>query len=196
MCSSDLNITPVPQRRHERMADRNRRRMRKSVLSKSLRLQVSNVTTPPGEHITEKGISVERTKKGDIKYSVNFMVDGERIHRTIGLESEGALRSHAEQFIEAKRTEAREGRLNLPKGRKTSLTLKIASQSYLERETAIGGRNIENKERHLRNTLVPFFGGHRIDKISGFLIDKYKKKDRKSTRRTPVTSLSRMPSSA
>ena len=28
------------------MADRNRRRMRKSVLSKSLRLQVSNVTTP------------------------------------------------------------------------------------------------------------------------------------------------------
>jgi hypothetical protein len=46
------------------------------------------------------------------------MVDGQRIHRVIGRESDGTTRTQAEDFIEKVRTEARHGRLNLPKGRK------------------------------------------------------------------------------
>jgi hypothetical protein len=43
----------------------------------------------PGEHLTEHGIVVERQRNGDLRYSVNIMVDGRRIHRVIGRESEG-----------------------------------------------------------------------------------------------------------
>jgi hypothetical protein len=40
------------------------------------------------------------------------MVDGERIHRTVGRESDRSTRTQAEQFIEKARRDAREGRLN------------------------------------------------------------------------------------
>ena len=43
----------------------------------------------PGEKITEHGITVERLANGDLRYSVNVMVDGLRIHRVIGKESDG-----------------------------------------------------------------------------------------------------------
>ena len=38
----------------------------------------------PGEKITEHGITAERLPDGDTRYSVNVMVDGQRIHRVIG----------------------------------------------------------------------------------------------------------------
>jgi len=47
---------------------------------------------PPGEVINEHGISFERLPSGDGRYTVNIMVDGERIHRVIGKESAGATR--------------------------------------------------------------------------------------------------------
>src|SRR5262252_4340420 len=74
-----------------------------------------------GQQITEHGITAERLADGDIRYSVNVMVDGQRIHRVIGRESDGVTRSQAEEFIEKVRSEAREGRLSLPAGRKTHL---------------------------------------------------------------------------
>lgn len=37
---------------------------------------------------------------GDGVYSVNVMVDGQRIHRVLGKESEGVTRTQAEQYIE------------------------------------------------------------------------------------------------
>ncbi len=85
-----------------------------------------------GENITEQGITAERMSDGDIRYSVNIMVDGERIHRVIGRESDGTTRSQAETFIEKARTEAREGRLALPKGRKSPLTFSKSAKLYLE----------------------------------------------------------------
>ena len=62
-----------------------------------------------------------RQDDGDGRYTVNIMVDGQRIHRVIGKESEGVTRKQAEEFIEKVRTDARQGRLNLPKGRKLTL---------------------------------------------------------------------------
>ena len=71
-----------------------------------------------GQAINEHGITVERLANGDLRYSVNIMVDGRRIHRVIGRESDGVTRTQAEEFIERARSKARDDRLDLPKGRK------------------------------------------------------------------------------
>ena len=42
-----------------------------------------------GDVLQEHGIKVERLRNEDIRYSVAIMVDGERVHRVIGKESEG-----------------------------------------------------------------------------------------------------------
>jgi len=76
----------------------------------------------PGEKITEHGIIAERLANGDVRYSVNIMVDGERVHRVVGRESDGVTRTQAEEFIEQARADSRAGRLSLPKGRKLALT--------------------------------------------------------------------------
>ena len=84
-----------------------------------------------GQKIQEHGITYERLANGDGRFTVNIMVDGLRIHRVIGKESDGVTREQAEQFIEQARTQARHGRLNLPKGRKVALGFKVAAEKYL-----------------------------------------------------------------
>ena len=81
-----------------------------------------------GERITEHGITAEGLPDGGVRYSINIMVDGQRIHRVIGRDSDGTTRSQCEGFIAKTRTEAKEGRLNLPKGRKTHLTFAKATK--------------------------------------------------------------------
>ncbi len=64
-------------------------------------LKFSRLTRPNiralsvGGRINEHGIVVERLGNGDIRYSINIMVDGQRIHRVIGRESEGLARSES-----------------------------------------------------------------------------------------------------
>ena len=66
-------------------------------------------TIPAGQKITEHGITFERLSNGDGVFSVNVMVDGQRIHRVIGRESDGTTRTQAEEFIEKIRRDARDG---------------------------------------------------------------------------------------
>ena len=134
----------------------------------------------PGEKITEHGITAERLRDGDIRYSVNIMVDGQRIHRVIGRESESTTRTQAEEFISSIRGDAKADRLNLPKGRKVALAFRAATELYLERLKASDGKNLQEKERHFRLYLVPELGSMRLDKISTFTLEKYRKacKDR------------------
>jgi integrase len=129
-----------------------------------------------GEKISEHGITVERLIDGDLRYSVNVMVDGKRIHRVIGKASEGVTRTQCEEFIERQRTEARSGRLSLPKGRKLPLTFAIAAERYIQRLEESGGKNIRIKRRQLRMYLVDYFGSQRLDAITGFTVGKYKKR--------------------
>jgi integrase len=126
--------------------------------------------------LSEHGITAERLKDGDIRYSINIMVDGERVHRVIGRESDGVTRSQAEGLVEKVRTEAREGRLSLPKGRKTHLTFERAADDYLKRLEESGGKNLKVKRRHLKHQLKPFFGSQRLNAITTFTVDRYKKK--------------------
>src|SRR5688572_15036020 len=87
----------------------------------------------PGSRISERGVVATKLSNGDIRWSVNVMVDSHRIHRAIGLESDGVTRPQVEQFIEKVRTEAREQRLNLPRGRKLSPSFANVAEIYLLR---------------------------------------------------------------
>lgn len=129
----------------------------------------------PGRRISEHGITCARGADGDRVYSVNVQIDGQRIHRVVGRESDGVTRTQAEDYVSKARTEAREGRLQLPKGRKTHLGFSEAADTYLARLRQSGGKNLRNKERALRLHLKPFFGQRRLDQLSDFLIERYKK---------------------
>ena len=129
----------------------------------------------PSEKITEHGITAERLADGDIKFSVNIMADGQRVHRVVGRESDGVTRNQAESLIEKIRTEAREDRLQLPKGRKTPLTFASAAKLYLDAEREVDAKDLISKEGHLRLHLTPYFGAMRINRISKFTVEKFRK---------------------
>jgi integrase len=128
-----------------------------------------------GQKIEEHGICFQRLHNGDAGYSINVMVDGKRIHRVIGRESEGVTRQQAEELIEKLRTDARHGRLNLPVGRKTRLSFKSAAIKYLAKLKEEGGKDIKMKNTRINLHLVPFFTDNPLDKICSFDIERYKK---------------------
>ena len=130
----------------------------------------------PGGKITEHGITAERLADGDLRYSVNVMVDGKRIHRVVGKTSDGVTRTQCQDFVEKVRTEARTDRLTLPKGRKLALTFGAAADNYIKRLEEGAGKNIAIKRRQLRMYLKPFFGAMRLDAIASYTVDRYKKK--------------------
>ncbi|RNC71827.1 MAG: site-specific integrase [Desulfuromonadales bacterium] len=129
----------------------------------------------PGAKINEHGITFERLGNGDGVFTVNIMVDGQRIHRVIGRESDGTTRTQAEEFIEKVRRDAREDRLALPKGRKIALSFEEAAEKYLHKLEEEGGNDLAAKRRRLNQHLVPFFGGIPLSKISAFDVERYKK---------------------
>lgn len=131
--------------------------------------------TKSGEKLIEHGIIFERLTDGDGRYSVNIMVDGQRIHRVIGKESDGVTRKQAEDFISQARTDARTGRLNLPTGRKTVLRLKDAISKYLAKLNEIGGKDLKKKESRFSLHLIPFFNDKPLSSISTFDVERYKK---------------------
>lgn len=126
-----------------------------------------------GEKLSEHGITAERLKSGDVRYTVNIMVDAVRIHRVVGRESEGVTREQAERAIEAFRTKAREGRLDLPTGRKNHRSFAEAAAEYLQRMEDTGGKNMKAKRQQIDKLLVPFFGRHRADRVTSFLVQHY-----------------------
>ncbi|KZE12066.1 hypothetical protein AVT10_16545 [Sphingomonas hankookensis] len=141
----------------------------------------------PGQKVSERGIEVTRTKKGDLSYTVAIMVDGRRIHTTLGLESEGVTRQQAEDAVAAFKTRAREGRLDLPTGRKTHRTFAEAAKEYLRRMESGGGKNMKAKHNHLGELatatgkkrskadgpLLRAFGKYRADKVTTFDVQQY-----------------------
>ena len=126
--------------------------------------------------ITEHGIKYERLPSGDGRFSVEFRADGKRIHRTVGLESEGVTRSEAEAVIEQVRTDARSDRLNLPAGRKRKLGFEEATATYLQRLKDSDGKNVVKKESHIKKHLNPFFKSIALEKICDMALGRYRKK--------------------
>jgi integrase len=98
-----------------------------------------------GDKLNEHGITFERQANGDGVFTVNFMVDGQRIHRVIGRESDGTTRTQAEEFIDKARQDAKAGRLNLPKGRKLALSFREAADKYLTKLEQEGGKDMPHE---------------------------------------------------
>lgn len=140
----------------------------------------------PSQKLSEHGITFERLVTGDGRYTVNIMVDGIRVHRVIGKESDRVTRQQAEDFIERARTDARHGRLNLPKGRKVVLGFAQAIGDYLDKLGEENGRHIPKKRQQVRDHLVPFFGDKPLSKVSAFDIERYKK-SRLEAQASPAT---------
>ena len=128
-----------------------------------------------GQKISEHGITFGRQLNGDGVFTVNVMVDGQRIHRVIGRESDGTTRSQAEEFIEKARQDAKSGRLNLPKRRKIALGFEEAAERYLAKLEQEGGKDLLMKRRRLLLHVVPFFRDSPLSKITAFDIERYKK---------------------
>ena len=130
--------------------------------------------------LSEHGIIFERLEDGDGRFTINIMVDGRRIHRVAGKESEGMTRLKVEEMIAKLRTDSRQGRLNLPKGRKTVLGFKASAEKYLEKQKIENGKNLKSKAYQLNLHLVPFFNETPLDKISSFDVERYKKARREN----------------
>lgn len=128
----------------------------------------------PGTQLCEHGITYEKLANGDGVFRVNIMEGKVRIHRTIGNESAGVTLETCISAIEQLKTEAREGRLNLPKGRKVMMGFEEAAGTYLENLRKTGGKGIDDKSLRLRLHLVPFFGQTPLNQITTVLVDEYK----------------------
>ena len=142
-----------------------------------------------GGKINEHVITFEKSATGDGVFTVNIMADGQRIHRVVGRESDGTTRTQAEAFIEKVRSDAKNDRLALPKGRKVALAMREAAAKYLDRLKVEGGKDLKMKRQRLDLHLVPFFGDYPLNKISGFDIERYKHQRQKESallRRTPT----------
>jgi integrase len=126
--------------------------------------------------ISEHGITYTRLANGDGSYTVNVMIDGQRIHRVVGRESDGTTRTQAEDFIAKVRADAKNDRLALPKGRKLALSFRDASKTYIERLAQSGGLSIAKKTQQLHQHLEPFFGNMPLSKLTTFDVERYKKK--------------------
>ena len=128
----------------------------------------------PGKRIAERGIIFKRLANGDGVFSVNVMVDGQRIHRVVGRESDGTTRTQAEEFIQKVRQDAKNDRLALPKGRKVALSFQDAATKYLGRLEEEGGNDLRMKRNRLARHLIPFFGNLPLSKIGTSDIERYK----------------------
>ena len=129
-----------------------------------------------GGIINEHGITFKRQQNNDGLFTVNVMVDSQRIHRVIGRESDGTTRTQAENFIEKIKQDAKTGRLNLPKGRKIALGFSEAAKKYLIKLEQEGGKDLVMKRRRMLLHLIPYFGNLPFSKISSFDVERYKKK--------------------
>jgi integrase len=127
----------------------------------------------PGEKVTEHGVTFERRKDGHGVWSINIMVDRVRVHRVIGRESDGITKTQCEAWIDKTRTEARAGRLGLPKGRKVGIGFREAAADYVTRLREEGGKNISRKERQLQLHLTPFFGQKALAQMKASDVARY-----------------------
>ena len=144
----------------------------------------------PGEKISEQGIIFERLQNDGV-FTVNVMVDGQRIHRVIGRESEGTTRTQAEEFIAKVRNDAKHDRLSLPRGRKVALSFREAAAKYLDRLKESGGKDLRSKTHRLNLHLVPFFTETPLSKISTFNIEQYKSQRQQGTDLTKPGTINR-----
>lgn len=128
----------------------------------------------PGERIGENGITVHKLD-GDERWEVAFMFHRQRVHRILGLSSEGWTRSQCEAWIQEQKAKILAGTSSLPKGRKTHLRISDIADWYVEEMEETGGRNLKTKRRHLSQRIKPALGNVVAEKLNDTDVGRYRK---------------------
>jgi len=133
----------------------------------------------PGGVLREGGIEYHNKVRDGGTWYINAMVDGQRIHRKLGKNGKSGQNGEytltdCVAALEKMKAEAREDRLNLPKGRQVPMTFAQAADAYLQREAEIGGKDLQRKTATLRRYLIPFFKNMPLGKLSTYDVERYK----------------------
>jgi integrase len=129
----------------------------------------------PGKRLDEHNIRYTKLANGDGRFEIFIQVNGKRDHRSVGKESEGVTRKQAEILIEKYKTEGREDRLKLTKGRKLPMAFKEVAEKYLKRLEETDGRNLKIKTQQLKSQLIPFFAKTPLVNLSSFEVERFKR---------------------
>jgi integrase len=130
----------------------------------------------PGESITLDGVGIERRADGSLAYWLNVKIGGRHIHKLIGFATQGVTYRQARAYVERVRTEARERRLRLPKGRQRPLTFGESATRYVVVLEATGGKNIQRKRVQLAQHLVPALGREILAELTTGRLAAYRQK--------------------
>src|SRR5205809_7414600 len=101
----------------------------------------------PGDRIVEHGIEYQCLPNGDGIFRINVMLDGQRIHRTLGRTSDGLTPQRAWEWLAELRVNAATDRLSLSKGRKTRMNFREAASRYLDELAQSNGKDLIEKRR-------------------------------------------------
>lgn len=121
----------------------------------------------PGQSLSERGITYTRLPSGDGRWSVNVMVNRQRHHQVIGLESEGYTRTQAEDVIATLKAGKRSASHGVQGSRQApALTLAQAADDYMAYLRTHDGRDLVAKEMRFREHLKPLLGRRLVAKLT------------------------------
>ncbi|WP_262422349.1 tyrosine-type recombinase/integrase [Brevundimonas denitrificans] len=96
-----------------------------------------------------------------------------RIHRVLGLSSEGWTIKKCEARIEALKADILFGTSSLPAGRKTQLRFSELADWYLQEMEDTNGKNMMSKRPQIKKRLKPYFGDRIIETLSEEHVGRY-----------------------
>ncbi len=121
----------------------------------------------PGQTLGERGIEYTRLANGDGRWSVNVMVNRQRHHQVVGLESEGYTRTQAEALVATLKADKRTAAHGIGGSKqKTVLLLARAADEYLQYLAKHDGRDLGTKEMRFREHLKPHLGQIHVSRLS------------------------------
>lgn len=120
----------------------------------------------PGQRVSEGGVEYERLD-GDGRWLINVQVNRQRIHRVVGLESQGYTRTQAEELIQQLKATKHERAHGVvaPKNRKT-FSIATAVPDYLDYLREHGGKDLDNKKRRFEQHVVPHLGKLKLHAVT------------------------------
>lgn len=120
-----------------------------------------------GASLSEHGITYTRLANGDGRWAVNVMVNRQRHHQVIGLESEGYTRTQAEDVIATLKASKRTASHGVQGSRQpASLTVAAAADDYLKYLKNHDGKDITSKTMRFTEHLKPHLGTKYVARLT------------------------------
>lgn len=119
----------------------------------------------PGQRVSEDGVEYERLEK-DGRWLINVQVNRQRIHRVVGLESQGYTRTQAEELIQQlKATKHQRAHGVVASRNRKAYSIATAVPDYLEYLREHGGKDLGSKKRRFEQHVMPHLGNVKLDAI-------------------------------